>query len=180
MSSEAKKTSTTGTREQHHRKQQVGRHDRPAQVGLDREIAERRLRQSSGENRDRELLCPSSERRPERRHRDEQRDQDRHAADDPVSELDVGVVVLRRQRMAGFAARPVAAAETELVNRTAAPVATITQSAKSSSAANRRNQTGWSANERARRAADVDSTYTRISSTLGLGIGVPCRRSRRS
>src|SRR2546430_3653484 len=90
----------------------MGRHDWPAQVGLDGKIAERRLRESPGENRDRELLRPPSERRPESRHRNEERDQDRHAADDPVSELDVRVVVLRRQRMAGFAARPVAAAET--------------------------------------------------------------------
>ena len=98
--------------EQHHRQQQMGRHDRPAQVSLDREVAERRLRQGSSEERDRELLPSTLERRPEGRQRDEQRDQDRHAAYHPVPELDVGVVVLRRQRVAGLAAGPVAAAET--------------------------------------------------------------------
>ena len=86
-------------------------HDRPAEVGLDREIPERRLRQRPGEERDRELLCPAPQRGPQRCQGDQQRDQDRHPADDPVSELDVSVVVLRRQGMARFAPGPVPAAQ---------------------------------------------------------------------
>src|SRR5262249_35942807 len=54
----------------------------------------------------------------------------------------------------------------ESVSRTAAPVATIAQSANSSRAAKRRNQAGVTANDRSRPAGVEVSTCTRISVTM--------------
>ena len=85
-----------GPGEKQHRQQQVGGHNRPAQVGLDREVAEGRLCERSQEEHERELPGAAPERRPPRQRRDKKGDQDRDPADDAVPELDVGVVVLGR------------------------------------------------------------------------------------
>ena len=100
------------SREDDRGQQQVGGDDRPAKIGLDREVAERSLRERAHEQREREPSRPARKRRrPHGSESGEQHDDDRDSAERAVPELDVRVVVPCRERVALLAARPVAAAE---------------------------------------------------------------------
>jgi hypothetical protein len=101
-----------GSGDQQHRQEQVGGDDRPAQVGRDGEEPDRRLGQRSQEDREGETDGVSREpRRATGGQPSDQRQRDRDPADEAVPELDERVRVLRRQRMAGLAPGPVAAAQ---------------------------------------------------------------------
>jgi hypothetical protein len=100
------------TGEQRHREQQMGGDDRPPQVALHREVPERSLGECSEEDADGEPARPAWQ--PtcrERTHRGDQGGRDHDPAEGAVPELDVRVVVLRRQRVSALATRPVAATE---------------------------------------------------------------------
>src|SRR5919204_6418119 len=87
-------------------------HDGPAQVALDGEVTERRLRERAEKDDEGEPLRTSWQRRyTTRAEPGQERDEDDDASDNAVTELDVRVVVLRRQRMPAFAPGPVAAAK---------------------------------------------------------------------
>ena len=97
----------------HDRREQEVRDDEiRVQVEADRQVAERRLGERAQEDGERE---PAGEARqaadPERAQRGDQRERDRDPADQPVAELDVGVVALFGERLARLAAGPVLAAE---------------------------------------------------------------------
>jgi hypothetical protein len=87
-------------------------HDRPAEVGVHGEVAERGLRDRPGQDREREPAAASREARcQERPDSGQQHEHDHDSAEGAVSELDERVVVLGRQRVAGLAPGPVTAAE---------------------------------------------------------------------
>src|SRR5262249_1928442 len=84
----------------------------PTKVALHGEVSERRLRERAEEDREREPNDPARQPScPPCAEPREERESDRHAADDAVRELDERVHVLRRERMTRFASWPVAAAE---------------------------------------------------------------------
>jgi hypothetical protein len=94
------------------REQEMRDHERRVQVCVDGDRPERRLCGCPDEGADREPPRPPRQRaRQPRADCKREREDDRHAGDHPVSELDVRVVALLRERLAGLAAGPVLATQ---------------------------------------------------------------------
>ncbi len=94
------------------REQQVGDDERRVQVRVDGDRAERRLGQRAREGSGREPAGPARQAAcGPGAGRERQREDDRHTADQPVPELDVGVIVLLGKRLPGRTAGPVLAPE---------------------------------------------------------------------
>ena len=132
------------------REQEVRDDERRVQVRVHGDRAERRLHERADE------AATASQRtqrgRPRVNHAPTASasvSDDRHAADHPVPELDVRVVVLLRERLPGLAPGPVLAAEPGAVSRTTAPVEMISQSAKTDATASRRKAVGGELEARA-------------------------------
>ena len=86
--------------------------DQRVELELDRDVAERRLGERAGEGSEGEAHRPVRQAGgAPRGEPGEERQQDREEGDDPVRELDEGVVALLGERVPGRAARPVLAAE---------------------------------------------------------------------
>ena len=134
-----------GSCEQRDREQEMGRHDRPAQVARDGEVADRRLRERAEEDEQRNPPRPARKPgRPPRRQPRDERERDHDAADEPVSELDEGVDVPCGQRCPRSQPGQWRQPSPESVRRTAAPLPTISQRPNAFASASLRKRAGES------------------------------------
>ena len=98
--------------QERHREQEVREHEPGIEVEVDRDRAERRLGERAEERRERDAARPRRHgRRPPRGEPRHEREQDRDAGDQAVRELDLLVVVARRQLRRALAPWPFRTAE---------------------------------------------------------------------